>query len=71
MDEYGWYQIGFAIVGFIAFICVWIYAIASWGFLLGVAFGWFPAMIVAVIVGALWPLVLLGVGVIALIIIGA
>ena len=38
---------------------VWIYAIASWGFLVGIAIGWLPAIIAAFIAGLLWPLVVL------------
>lgn len=47
------------IVGIIVFVGVWIYAISQWGFLLGIMFGWIPAMIAAFITGLLWPLLAL------------
>jgi len=58
------YQIGFAITAFIVFIGSWIYCIAEYGFLLGVGLGWLPSIIVAVIAGALWPLIAIGIAVI-------
>lgn len=63
------YQIGFAITAFIVFIGSWIYCIAEYGFLLGVGLGWLPSIIVAVIAGALWPLIAIGIAVIAAIVI--
>ncbi|MCX6718742.1 MAG: hypothetical protein NTY81_04080 [Candidatus Staskawiczbacteria bacterium] len=53
----GGYTIGAVITGIIVFIGVWIYAIASWGFLIGIAIGWLPAIIAALIAGLLWPLI--------------
>ncbi|MEK7574512.1 MAG: hypothetical protein AAB514_03215 [Patescibacteria group bacterium] len=53
------YIIGAYITGALVFIGVWIYAIASWGFLVGIAIGWLPAIIAAFIAGLLWPLVVL------------
>lgn len=50
------YQIGRAITSVLIFIGVWIYAIMTWGFLLGTAFGWLPAAIAAFIGGLIWPL---------------
>ncbi len=47
------------LVGFIAFAASWIYCIFAYGFLIGVALGWIPAMIVGFIAGALWPIVLI------------
>lgn len=42
----------------VTLIACWIAAIAQWGWLLGIAFGWIPALIIAAIVGfliyALW-----------------
>jgi len=46
------------LTGILTFIAVWIYAIAQWGFLLGIAFGWLPAIISAFLAGLLWPLAL-------------
>jgi hypothetical protein len=60
-----WYNIGFGITAFITFIGSWIYCIATYGFLLGVGLGWLPSIIVAVIAGALWPLIALAIAVIA------
>lgn len=51
--------IGRWITGIIVFIGVWISAIAIWGFLLGVGFGWIPAAIAGLIAGLLWPLIAL------------
>jgi len=53
------YLVGAWITGVIAFIVIWIYASASWGFLLGLMFGWVPALIGGSIIGLLWPLVVL------------
>ena len=44
------------LVGVLTFLGLWWYAITSWGLLLGLAVGWFPAMIGGAIVGFLWPL---------------
>ena len=59
------YNIGFWITAFITFIGSWIYCIATYGFLLGVGLGWLPSIIVAVIAGALGPLIALAIVVIA------
>lgn len=42
-----------AVVGLVTFVSCWWYAIVSWGFLLGVAFGWVPALIIAILFGAI------------------
>ncbi len=55
------YMVGVWIVGALSFIGIWIYALASWGFLIGLMFGWIPALIGGVILGYLWPLVILAV----------
>jgi uncharacterized protein YecT (DUF1311 family) len=51
------------VAAFVTFFACWISGIARFGFLIGVAFGWFPSSIVAAIVGGLvtflWGLVLL------------
>ena len=53
------------LVGGVTFLGCWAYAIATYGWFLGLAFGWIPAAIIAYIVGSiaglLWPLVLLAV----------
>jgi hypothetical protein len=53
------YQVGFGITWAIAFLVCWVYAIATYGFFLGVGLGWFPAAIVAALVALAWPLILL------------
>ena len=61
-DSIDWstvYPIGGFITGAISFIACWIYAIASWGFLLGVGLGWIPSLFIAVIAGFIWPLLAL------------
>lgn len=55
MDDY---EKGAYIVGGIAFVIAWIYAIASYGFFLGVGLGWLPAAVIGFIAGILWPIVL-------------
>lgn len=58
-DNNDWYWVGAVITGLLVFAGVWIYAIAQWGFLLGIMFGWIPAIIAAFIAGLLWPLLAL------------
>lgn len=55
-DDNSWYGIGAVVTGIIAFFAIWIYAFVVWGFLMGLAIGWLPAIIGAFIIGALWPL---------------
>ena len=59
MDDNNWYTIGAMITGVISFFVIWIYAFFAWGFLIGLAIGWLPAIIGACILGFLWPLVAL------------
>jgi hypothetical protein len=42
-------------VGFITFICSWIYCINEYGFLWGFGLGWIPSFMLAAILGFLWP----------------
>jgi hypothetical protein len=60
------YEIGFRITAVITFVAAWVYCIATYGYLLGVGLGWLPAIITAIVFGALWPLIgmlaLLGLG---------
>jgi len=58
-DEFLWYKMGAWIVGVGSFFAIWIYAFVSWGFLIGLAIGWLPALIGGAILGFLWPLALL------------
>jgi hypothetical protein len=57
----GSYWVWAFLTGIIVFISVWIYAMSEWGFLLGIVFGWFPAIIAAFIAGILWPLIALAI----------
>jgi hypothetical protein len=57
--EGGKYMIGVYIVGFLSFLCIWIYSFISWGFLIGLMFGWLPALIGGFLFSFLWPIVLL------------
>jgi len=61
-----WYGGIALIVGVIAFIGLWIYAISEWGLLIGLAIGWLPAIIGAVIIAFLWPVIALIIGYILL-----
>lgn len=63
------YAIGAWITGVLAFLASWAYAVASWGFLLGVGLGWIPALFIGAIAGLLWPLIALAVGGIILLLI--
>lgn len=56
MDD--WYGIGAYITGAIVFFGTWIVCSLTYGFL-GFALGWMPAIILAGIVGMLWPLAVL------------
>ncbi|MEO8581769.1 MAG: hypothetical protein ABI425_04335 [Patescibacteria group bacterium] len=47
------------IVGFITFVCIWIYALFTWGLLLGLLVGWIPALIGGFVVGLVWPVAVL------------
>ena len=42
-------------------VCIgfWCYTIFSWDWILGIGLGWFPSIFVAMIAGALWPLIAL------------
>lgn len=51
------YTSGALIVGTISFIASWIYAIATYGFFLGVGLGWIPSLVIGFLAGLLWPLI--------------
>jgi hypothetical protein len=57
MDYRNIYEIGWKVTGVIFFIGLWIYAFSEWGFLIGLAIGWLPALIGALIAAYLWPLI--------------
>lgn len=44
------------IIGVLAFLGIWIYALSEWGFLLGLMFGWIPAIIGGIVAAYIWPL---------------
>jgi len=50
------YENGIPIVFVLTFIVSYIYAIATYGFLLGVSLGWIPALITAGFIAFIWPL---------------
>ena len=72
MEDVDIYLGGFIITAIIAFLASWVYAVMSWGFLLGVGLGWIPSFFIAIIAGAIWPLfaLILLLGIIALLILG-
>jgi hypothetical protein len=45
------------VVGVVSFFSCWIYAIVTYGWFLGLAFGWIPALIIAIIVTLLSPVI--------------
>ena len=56
----GIYGVGALVVGGLAFLGSWVYAVSAYGWFLGGGLGWFPAIFIGMIVGALWPLPVLG-----------
>lgn len=65
-DDRGFWLLGRifgGLVGLITFIGVWVATVHSWGWILGIAFGWLPSAIIAALAGLLawaaWPLVVL------------
>ena len=65
----GAYAVG-GIVGVLTFFGCWAYAVATYGWFLGLAFGWIPSAIIAAIAGFLagifWPLLLIGLALLVL-----
>jgi len=59
------------ITGLVVFICIFIYAMSEWGFLLGLAVGWLPALIGGFIAGVCWPIIWLIVGIVLFAVIGS
>ena len=58
------YTGGVQIVGTLAFLAAWVYAIMTYGYFLGIGLGWIPALVIGAIVGLAWPLILFGGGLI-------
>ena len=50
------------LTGIVAFIALWWYSVATYGWFLGGGLGWIPSFFLAIIVGALWPHLLLAAG---------
>jgi hypothetical protein len=57
MSDRDTYFIGAYIVGLIAFVSSWIYAVATYGWFLGLGLGWIPSIFVAILIGLGWPLI--------------
>jgi hypothetical protein len=55
----GGYIVGAQVIGGLTFIVSWVYCISEYGFLLGFGLGWLPSMILAGILGVLWPFVVI------------
>ncbi len=55
------YKKGGLVVGGIAFLFAWVYAIATYGFFLGLGLGWIPAAVIGLIAGLLWPVVVIAI----------
>lgn len=70
-DGMEWYKVGAGITWVLIFAGTWIYCIAAYGFLLGVALGWIAAAITATILCWLWPLYLIGVLIVGFLILKA
>lgn len=66
MDD--WYDVGAWITGVIVFVAIWGYCAAAYGFL-GFALGWMPAMLLAGIIGAIWPLIAMLIGIAVLVLV--
>lgn len=52
------YWTGYYVTWVIIFVSCWIYAIFTYGFLLGVGLGWLPSAIVASLASLIWPLII-------------
>lgn len=49
------YRIGFIATAAITFFSSWIYFTAQYGFLFGFGLGWVPSVILAFLLGVIWP----------------
>ena len=54
-----WYKVPAGITFVLVLIATELYAFASWGFLLGIVFGWIPSLVAATIAAFIWPLLAL------------
>lgn len=54
------YKAATVLVGIAAFLGSWGYAVAEFGWLLGLGLGWFPALFVGTVLATIWPLALVG-----------
>ena len=57
MDWDTTYGKGFWITSVISFTVSWLYAIATYGFFLGVGLGWIPSLVIASVAGLVWPFI--------------
>lgn len=64
------YYIGMAVTWVLVFVGSWILCIANYGFLFGVGLGWLPSIIVASLAAVLWPLIVVGIALIAALVLG-
>lgn len=53
-------------LGMLAFPCCWIYSVVRFGLFVGIGLGWFPSLVIAVLVGLAWPLIPLSAATLAL-----
>jgi len=57
--KYSTYITGAFWVGGASFIIIWIYMLSYMGPIMGLLFGWLVAVIGGIIIGALWPLLII------------
>lgn len=50
------YKVVSVLIGIVAFFASWAYAVASYGWFLGLGLGWIPALVIGVIAALVWPL---------------
>ena len=46
------------LVGGVTFAVIWMLTFLEWGLLVGIMFGWIPALIAGVLAGLAWPVIL-------------
>lgn len=54
------YSIPAVIVGGLSFLAIWLYAVLDRGIFIGLLFGWMPAAIGGLVLGAIWPITIIG-----------
>lgn len=53
------YVLPAVLVGGLVFLGAWGYAVAAYGWFLGVGLGWLPALVIGAVAGLLWPFLVL------------